>query len=171
MLKRKGSTIIEVLIASFILTIGVMGYTASQMKTMFEVTNSGHLTFVSTMSTDFASFYLNKVYYSKKEDKEIVKGYYKNSNYWDSNNNPQSAKCTSETDLDNENKCTEENMANYKIAEYKKVIQDEIPTAEFDLDVCSSSPERTCLIVAWNGASKKQNECKTNTMTCYYLEM
>lgn len=169
--KKKGTTIVEILVASLILSIGLLGFTANQMKTIFDVNNSSKLTVISTLSSDFGDFYIHKVKNSVREDSSDIKDYFEDSAFWNSTNTVTNSNCTSMSDLDDENYCTEEEMADYKVSQFTSLVKETIPDARFLFEQCDTASERMCLMVAWTNGSTDQAQCKINTTSCYYIEI
>lgn len=170
-LKNKGMTIVEILVTSLLLSIVLMGYIQTQMRSIINTEYSNKVNLVSSVSNDFSTFYTNFILSeSNEDDKEDVINYFKNGNWVTNNYSSYLDDCEKEDDIEDVDVCDKEQMAHYVVKEYKQSIVEAIPDAEFSFDDCDTN-ENLCLIVSWGGTDPTETNCQIATSTCLMLEI
>lgn len=167
---KKGMTILELMIASLVLSIGLLGYTSTKMKSIFDAEHSSNFSFIATSTSDFQSIVQSELRSKiKTEDKkELLDKYYDYD--WSSNDYNQHLKnCDSTKKIENIDYCDEDMMLAYNIKTLKNTIIKEVPDARFDMVSCNSGSS-SCLIVSWLQSSLTLSECKNDTVSCYIME-
>lgn len=170
-LKNKGMTIVEILIASLLLSIILMGYIQTQMRSIINTEYSNKVNLVSSVSNDLSTFYTNFIL-SETDDtnKEDVINYFKNSNWTTNNYSSYLNDCEKEDDIDDVDVCDKEQMVHYIVKEYKQSIVETIPDALFNFDDCDTN-DNLCLIVSWGETEPTEANCQISTSTCLILEI
>ncbi len=166
---RKGFTMIELLIASLIMSIGVMGYTSSQMTTIFNIGYSYKVMHITNISSDFINIVLNESLTKETdEEKELLISNYQGS-YWSASNYPSNLmNCEKSSDIDDPDVCGESRRIDYNVMKLKEAIEMEVPDATFSMFTCDSGV--SCLSIAWQGSENTEYECKSNVNSCVLLE-
>lgn len=170
MLKNKsGFTMIELLVASLIMSLGIMGYISNQMTTIFNVDYSYKVMHITNISSDFINIVLNeKLSKEKQADKKALMDDYKDS-FWNVDNYPSNLyNCEKASDIEDIEFCDEEKRVDYNVMKLKETIKMEIPDATFDMFSCASGVD--CLTIAWQGSENTEKECKSNVNSCLLLE-
>ncbi len=167
---KKGMTILELMIASLVLSIGLLGYTSTKMKSIFDAEHSSNFSFIATSTSDFQSIVQSELRskVSNEDKKELLDKYY---NYdWSSGEyNQYLTNCESTKKIENIDYCDEDMMLAYNIKTLKNTIIKEVPDARFDMVSCNSGSS-SCLIVSWLQSTLTVSECKNDTVSCYVME-
>tara|TARA_Y100000588_G_scaffold321228_1_gene352461 strand:- start:177719 stop:178237 length:519 start_codon:yes stop_codon:yes gene_type:complete len=167
---KKGMTILELMIASLILSVGLLGFTSSKMKSIFDAEYSSDMSYVTTSVSDFQSIVINDLKrVSDSEDRKNIRNYYTNADWKNINTDPDLKRCESSLEIEDLLYCDTELMRDYNIQEFKNVILKSVPSATIDFVSCNSGVS-SCITVAWAGASNDIQSCKANTVSCYVVE-
>lgn len=167
---KKGMTVLELMIASLILSVGILGFTSSKMKSIFDAEYSSDMSYVTTTVSDFQSIVVNDLKkVSSETDRKEIRDYYTNADWQSTDKNPDLSKCESSLEINDLLYCDTALMRDYNIQEFKKVILKSVPNATIDFVYCNSGLS-SCITVAWAGASNEVSSCKTNTVSCYMVE-
>ena len=168
--KKKGMTVIELLIASLILSIVFMGYTALQIRSIFDTEFANRSNIASFMMSDIVAIMgLNS--FSKKtiEEQQSIYG-----NYIDSFNkkayNIEINQCNSAINISDNNYCTSEMMIDYQVKKFKEALSNNIPEVKTAF-ISTSNPNIFNLIISWNGTEPTELSALTKTETCIMREV
>lgn len=168
--KKEGMTILELMIASLILSIGLLGFTSSKMKSIFDAEYSSDMSYVTTSVSDFQSIVINELKrVSDSDDRKEIRDYYVNADWENVNADPDLRRCESSLEIEDLLYCDTELMRDYNIQEFKNVILKSVPSATINFTSCNSGISN-CITVAWAGTSNEASDCKTNTVSCYIVE-
>jgi len=151
-LKNKGMTIVEILVASLILSIVLLGYIQTQMRSIINTEYSSKVNLISSNSNDFSSIFSHFLINEKDDiDKIAIINSFKGGNWGIGNYDANINQCNEETDLEDIDYCDKEMMIKFLIKNYKEGIKETIPEALFSFDDCAST-DNICLMVAWSGS-------------------
>lgn len=170
MLNKKGMTILELMISSLILSIGLLGYTSGKMKAIFDSTYSNNFSYITTTSSDFQNILLNELRHEPDSEvrKEILNEYI-NAPWSTDNYSSDLDDCSSSHDTEDILYCDRDKMIEYNVKTLKETIKKEVLSARFDFISCNSGIS-SCLIIAWANSSTEINSCKANTTSCHIME-
>lgn len=168
--KRKNAfTMIELLIATLVMSIGILGYISNQMNTIFNISYSYKVMHITNISSDFINIVLNEKLSrdgdaAKKELTEL----YIDSVWNEVDYSSDLMDCQSSEDIEDVNICGDSERVDYNVMKLKKSILTEVPDATFSMFTCESGV--SCLTIAWKESSNDENECKSNVSSCILLE-
>lgn len=169
--KNRGMTIVEILVASLILSLVLMGYIQTQMRSIINTEYSNKASVISSSSNDFTALFSNYILNESTDDgKNEVIQYFLSANWENENYSSNLKDCDKEDDIDDTDVCDKEMMVHYLVKGYKDNIKNIIPESKFDFGSCNSS-NNLCLIVSWSEDSPNENECRVSTTNCLVVEV
>ena len=170
--KQKGLSLIEVLVSSLVLSIIVLGYIQTQMKSIINTEYSNKTNLISLTNNDFTAIFKNYIVNAATEDdkKEIITKF-KNSK-WETNlYGNDISKCYSTLNLSDSDYCDEELMIKNIVKNYKESIETSIPDAKFKMFECENN-SNICLMVSWGNIQATETTCNTTDITnCIITEI
>lgn len=168
---NKGMTIVEILVASLILSLVLMGYIQTQMRSIINTEYSNKASVISSSSNDFTALFSNYILNEHTDDdKNEVIQYFLDANWNDDNYASNLKDCHREDDTNDIDVCDKEMMIHYLVKGYKDNIRNIIPESKFDFGNCNSS-NNLCLIVSWSSDEPNENECRVSTTNCLVVEV
>ncbi len=169
--KNKGMTVVEILVASLILSVVLLGYVSIQISSSFNTEYANKSNSIMTSVNDFSNIFSNSIVNeSSDDDRNEIIGFYQNAN-WDNNNyDPLIQQCISTSQIDDVNYCDKELMIQYMVMLFKSSVYENVPDAEFKFENCDNT-SNMCLIVGWSDADLTEAECRISTGFCLLVEI
>lgn len=168
--KQSGMTIVELLIASLILSIVFMGYTALQIRSIFDTEYANRNNIASFLSGDLIGIIETESYSQKStDDKKVLFKKYEESFKTNSYSN-NIKNCKSKENINDINYCNEDLMIDYNVYSFKEALKNNIPNPKVAFTECKTS-DNYCFIVAWNQTLATEESCKRATSSCLIREV
>ena len=168
--EKSGMTIVEVLVASLLLSIILLGSVKTEIKSIISTEYSNKVNVVSSAAVDFTNIF---VHYVSVEDTDAQKltmiDNFKNGG-WDGTRPTDINKCYSEQNLDDATYCDDELMAKFLTSGFVDLVKETVPDAKFNFNDCSSSANM-CLMVSWNGTLPEETVCGSVVSDCVLIEI
>ena len=133
--KQLGVSMIEVLIALLVLMIGVLGFSALQMKTLAHNNNANH----RVMAVLIAQDAIERMQLNKKFRQA----------YLDKNNWKIGRQGTKPPQTCIEKKCNSEQMANWDMADLSWQAANQLLGGRILIEQCKFEEQADCVIVSW----------------------
>lgn len=168
--KKKGMTVVELLIASLMLSIIFMGFSFIKIKSIYIDKYSENINLVSSHTNDFTALIRNQLSNADSAERVEIINNYKNGN-WSSSSFDNLTNCTTSENIETSDYCSQDDMIDFNINELKLNIIKEIPNTRFNFINCENG-SKSCLIISWNNSiSLNERECKVNFNSCIVMEI
>jgi hypothetical protein len=177
MLKKNGASILEALIASFILAIVALAYGQLQVQNFTQILLNERLEKVSYAASDFATKMITNITNRETvEDKEDVELIYNELIFNVSNNQCNNEKSYIDDclnlDLDNQLICTLSKTILIDMYQASCDTYLVAPQANFNLEYCDNSGLGSmCFWINMDGEDRTELQCRNNINNCVLMEI